>query len=132
MIDELKELGLLVADRVSGGNYHLKLPNSYANKSVSFKYNNNYIIKFEENIGGCGTVTMFGNAYFELLPIEVWNLLCAYLKSTNVGAITAILGANYFKKPHEKMLEYGFEQVAEYVNYQHDSNYLQRLYIKKL
>lgn len=129
--DFILELGGTVGHVETGGAYHMRSKKGML-RSLRFKLNNNNYI-FEENVGGCGSLTMGGNAYIKESDIKLLKKVFEKFKNNNVGAIFAVLGQNYYDRDCEKqMLALGFEMIAEYNNYQHGSEYTQRQYILKL
>lgn len=129
--DFILELGGIISHVEIGGSYHIRSKQGML-RSLRFSLNGNGYI-FDENVGGCGSLTMGGNAYIKESDIELLKKVFEKFKNNNVGAIFAVLGQSYYNRICEKnMLALGFEMIAEYNNYQHGTNYTQRQYILKL
>jgi len=88
-------------------------------------------------ITGCGIVQMSGVINIQKKYIDEAKEVLEKIKENlfkDAGAIICTLGHNYRKKHEPILFELGFETIAEYSNYRHNEDGLekQKLYILKL
>jgi hypothetical protein len=140
-MNEEKEKNDIITDVIE--NYTAK-GSWHSTKTLKFKVRNESYegsLVFAGMITGCGLMQVYGmptyltsNSNMEILKKQLKDL-CVSLKYNGVGAVIATLGQNYYESVyHDKILELGFKQIAEYPNYRHEKNgmYKQRLYIYEI
>jgi hypothetical protein len=140
-MNEEKEKNDIITDDIK--NYTAK-GSWHGTKTLKFKIMNEsyeYSLIFAGMMTGCGLMQVYGmptylisNSNMEILKKQLKDF-CASLRYNGVGAVIATLGRNYYEKTyHDKILELGFKQIAEYPNYRHGQNgtYRQRLYIYEI
>ena len=139
----------------SGFEYHLRKQEFVIEKaSVSTTWNGQEVTNKAKLIlvgmlTGCGLAQLKGLAGVskgcdKKEVLEVFEQVKTYTRKMGVGAIIATLGESFYlnklhntdlegdENRHNLMIELGFEQISEYHNYIHGSQYKQRLYIIKL
>lgn len=98
------------------------------------------ILLIKGMITGCGIMQIYnvsgvlgGHSYNEEVKKQIKDTLNSYKKERSfcykVGTFIATLGSMYYERLHDKMLDLGFKQIAEYKNWAHGGNSTQRLYI---
>lgn len=85
-------------------------------------------------ITGCGVLQMYGTTTLAKAKDITKEEVIRAIKQTypGAGAVFGTLGNTFYASCEPGLLKLGFEQVAQYTNYQHSSTSTQRMYILKL
>lgn len=85
-------------------------------------------------ITGCGVLQMYGTTTLGKAKDITKEEVIKAIKQTypGAGAVFGTLGDTFYASCEPGLLKLGFEQVAQYTNYQHSSTATQRMYILKL
>lgn len=127
VLKSLRDIGCIIVETVKGYSWHLFDENRNSISKLTILINK-CTFSFSTNIGGCGTLVMSGNDYFNRMDREKFEQICKIFAQYDAGTIIAVQASNDIEG-HNLLLDFGFTPIAEYPNLRH-RGYSQKLYIK--